>query len=102
MILSLAILLVAVSSPVGRLTDACMAEGEARANCVCYADFIKDHTSDRELGALATLATPQNHENLENAFRALMKAGLTPAEIFDIGLRADKLTDTATKACAGK
>ncbi len=102
MILSVAALLVAIASPVDQLTEACVAEGEARANCVCYAGFIKDHTSDKELGALATLAAPQNHESLESAFSALMKAGLTPAEIFDIGLRADKLTDTATEACVGK
>jgi len=90
------------TSPMQRLTNACIAEGEPRSECICYAKFIEKNTSKRELEALATLVEPENRESLEQAFGALMKAGLTPTEIFDIGVRVESLTDAATKSCRGK
>ncbi|MBL4616212.1 MAG: hypothetical protein JKY46_00820 [Robiginitomaculum sp.] len=98
----LAASLIIAPAPVEQLTNACIAEGEPRSECVCYAKFIEKNSSKREIKALATLVAPENRESLEQAFAALLKAGLTPTEIFDIGMRVDSLTDKASKACEGK
>ena len=95
----LAASLIIAPAPVEQLTNACIAEGEPRSECVCYAKFIEKNSTKREIKALATLAAPQNRESLELAFAALLKAGLTPTEILDTGLRVDSLTDKASKAC---
>ncbi len=91
-----------LSPPAQLLADACIAEGESRTECICYAGFIEKNSSERELKALATLIEPKNRESLEQAFSSLMQTGLTPAEIFDIGMRVEELSDDATKVCKGK
>ncbi|VAV97719.1 hypothetical protein MNBD_ALPHA06-327 [hydrothermal vent metagenome] len=100
MLTAITAILLSASTPTQQLTSACIAEGESKAICTCYANFIKKNASPRELKALATLAEPQNRTDLEKAFRALLTAGLSPKEIFDIGLRVEGLTDAATKTCA--
>jgi hypothetical protein len=102
MLITIASLLLSTASPVDRLADACTQEGTPRSECVCYAAFIEDHATEREVKALATLAEPQNRDSLEKAVNALMAAGLTPGEIFSIGLRVEELTNEASKACKGK
>lgn len=102
MLLSAIALLLVATPPETRLSNACVAEGNDAEECTCYANFIKGHASERELNALATLAEPQNRNSLEKALAALQAAGLTPSEIFNIGLKADQLQSTAEAQCAPK
>lgn len=100
MLLSAIAFFLATTPPETRLADACVAEGNDKTECACYAGFIKQHATARELNALATLAEPQNRKSMEKALAALQAAGLTPSEIFNIGLKADKLQDAAEAKCA--
>jgi len=102
MISVLASILVLTTSPTTRLVDACAKEGTSHTECTCYAAFIEDHTTKRELSALATLAEPQNRDSLQLAIAALTKEGLSPSEIFSLGLKVENLTDEANAACDGK
>lgn len=102
MLLHFAALFLATASPETRLANACTAEGNDAKECACYAGFIKQHATQKELNALATLAEPQNRDSLEKALAALQAAGLTPGEIFNIGLKADQLKDAAEAKCSPK
>lgn len=81
------------------LANSCIAEGQAAQLCTCYAGFIADNTSTRELTALSVLSDPKHRGSLQSALKALKAEGLTTSEIFEIAMRADALKDDATAQC---
>jgi hypothetical protein len=82
-----------------QLADTCIAEGEAKGLCECYAGFVADNTTDKELSALTILTDPKHRDSMESALKALTAMGLTPGEIFAMAMKADALQDKAKAQC---
>ncbi len=81
------------------LADSCIAEGESQGLCECYAGFVADNTTERELSALTVLTDPAHRNSLESALKALTARGMTPGEIFAMAMKADALQDKAKSRC---
>ncbi len=82
-----------------KLAKSCVAEGETPALCECYAGFIADNTTDKELSALTILTDPKHRGSLESALKALTAQGLTPGQIFKMAMKADALQGDAKAKC---
>ncbi len=82
-----------------QLANTCIAEGQSTPLCECYAGFIADNTSHKELTALTVLSNPEHRDSLQSALSALKAEGLTTSEIFSIAMRADALKDKAQNQC---
>ncbi len=94
----------AISTPVlatdaRTLADTCIAEGEPAGMCECYAGFVADNTSSKELSALTVLTDPTHRGSMESALKALTAMGLTPGEIFKMAMKAEALQDKAKAQC---
>ena len=90
---------VSLDADAQKLAKSCVAEGEVAALCECYAGFVADNTTDRELSALTVLTDPKHRDSLESALKALTAMGLTPGEIFKMAMKADALQDDAKDRC---
>ncbi len=81
------------------LANTCIAEGEPATMCECYAGFVADNTSAKELSALTVLTDPAHRGSMESALKALTTMGLTPGEIFKMAMKAEALQDKAKAQC---
>ncbi|PHS28405.1 MAG: hypothetical protein COA84_01075 [Robiginitomaculum sp.] len=90
---------VSLGADAQKLAKSCIAEGETPALCKCYAGFVADNTTDKELSALTILTDPKHRGSLESALKALTAKGLTPGEIFKMAMKADALQGDAKARC---
>ncbi len=81
------------------LADSCIAEGEDGGLCECYAGFVAENTSARELEALTILTDPKYRGSMQDILKALTDKGLKPSEIFALAMRADALQGKAKARC---
>ena len=81
------------------LADSCIAEGEDGVLCECYAGFVAENTSDRELEALTILTDPKYRGSMQDILKALTAKGLKPNEILAMAMRADALQGKAKARC---
>ena len=81
------------------LADSCIAEGQNNALCECYAGFVAENTSARELEALTILTDPKYRGSMEAVLKALTAKGLKPNEIFSMAMRAEALSTKARSRC---
>ena len=81
------------------LADGCIADGQDKEQCECYAGFVAENTSARELEALTVLTDPKYRDSMQSALKALTAKGLTPSDLFSMAMRADALQDKAKARC---
>lgn len=89
----------ALSGNARALADSCIAEGEDGGLCECYAGFVAENTSARELEALTILTDPKYRGSMQDILKALTDKGLKPSEIFALAMRADALQGKAKARC---
>lgn len=91
-------------TPRDRLAAFCVAESksDSPAACSCYADFIAEHFSVREITAVLVLADPRARKDIPTGLAALQAAGLSLPEIIDVYTRVNRLGPQAEAQCKGR